>query len=119
MTQIDRDTDELVGEWLTIKEAAKALNVSPNRIKQLIREHRLLGVVRSGELSVPAAFLVDGDTPKGLQGTLTVLSDCGFTENEALRWMFTGDDSLPGSPIEAILANRGTEVRRRAQALLL
>ena len=27
------------------------------------------------------------------------------------------DDELPGSPIEALRANRGTEVKRRAQAL--
>ncbi|GLU46052.1 Rv2175c family DNA-binding protein [Nocardiopsis ansamitocini] len=119
MIQIDRDTDALVGEWLTIKEAAKALNVSPNRIKQLIREYRLLGATRSGVPSIPAAFIVDGDTLKGLQGTITVLSDCGFSDEEALRWIFTSDESLPGSPIEALQANRGTEVRRRAQALLL
>lgn len=119
MTQIDRETDALVGEWLTLKEAARALGVSPNRVKQMIRDHRLLGATRSGELAVPAAFVVRGDTPKGLQGTLTVLADCGFSVDEALRWLFTADDSLPGSPIEAVLANRGSEVRRRAQALLL
>ncbi|MEY9213064.1 helix-turn-helix domain-containing protein [Thermobifida halotolerans] len=119
MTQIDRDTDALVGEWLTLRQAAAALNVSPNRVKQMIREHKLLGATRAGEVSVPAAFVVDGTTPKGLQGTLTLLADSGLTEEEALRWMFTADDSLPGTPIEAIRSNRGTEVRRRAQALLL
>ncbi|WP_269745545.1 Rv2175c family DNA-binding protein [Thermobifida cellulosilytica] len=119
MTPIDRDTDELVGEWLTLREAATALNVSPNRVRQMIRDHKLLGALREGELSIPAAFIVDGHTPKGLQGALTLLADSGFTPEQALRWMFTPDDSLPGTPIEAIRANRGTEVRRRAQALLL
>jgi len=33
-----------------------------------------------------------------------------------VRWLFT-DDELPGSPITALVENRGTEVRRRAQAL--
>ncbi|MBB4930847.1 hypothetical protein F4561_001667 [Lipingzhangella halophila] len=119
MTENDRDIDALVGGWLPIRDAAKALNVSPNRIKQLIRDHKLLGVRRQGELSIPAAFIVSGDVVKGLPGTLTVLADCGFTTEEALRWLFTPDDTLPGAPIEAILANRGTEVRRRAQAMAL
>ena len=54
---------------------------------------------------------------KGLPGTITVLTDSGFTPNDILRWLFTSDDSLPGTPIEALRGNRGTEVKRRAQAL--
>ena len=50
-------------------------------------------------------------------GTLTVLFDCGFEELEALRWLFTADESLPGTPIDAIVKHRCTEVNRRAQAL--
>ncbi|WP_082126969.1 Rv2175c family DNA-binding protein [Allosalinactinospora lopnorensis] len=119
MTQNDRDIDALVGDWLPMREAAKALNVSPNRIKQLIRDHKLLGVKRQGEVSIPAAFIVEGEVVKGLPGTLTVLADCGFSAEEALRWLFTPDDTLPGAPIEAIMASRGTEVRRRAQAMAL
>ena len=115
----NHDTDTLVGEWMTLKDAAKALNVSPNRIKQFIGDHKLLGVRRSGELCVPAAFIEDGDIVKGLPGTLTVLADSGFSTDEALQWMFTPDDTLPGAPIEALADHRGTEVRRRAQAMAL
>jgi hypothetical protein len=46
-----------------------------------------------------------------------VLFDCGFDEPEAVRWLFTADDTLPGTPIQAIAEHRGTEVNRRAQAL--
>lgn len=113
----DRDTDTLVGEWMTLKEAARELNVSPNRIKQFITDHKLLGVRRNGELCIPAAFITGGDTVKGLSGTLTVLADSGFSTDEALQWLFTPDDTLPGSPIQALIENRGTEVRRRAQAM--
>lgn len=113
------DIDTLVGTWLTLKEAARPLGVSPNHIKQLIRENRMMGVVRHGELSVPAAFLDGGDFVKSLPGTLVLLSDVGFSHEEALRWLFTPDDSLPGTPIQAIRENRGTEVRRRAQGLAL
>ncbi|MFL6182385.1 MAG: Rv2175c family DNA-binding protein, partial [Actinomycetes bacterium] len=30
---------------------------------------------------------------------------------------FSPDDSLPGTPMQALVENRHTEVRRRAQAL--
>ncbi len=54
---------------------------------------------------------------KGLPGTLTLLADSGFDDDAALRWLFTADESLPGTPVQALAENRGTEVRRRAQAL--
>jgi hypothetical protein len=89
-----------------------------SRVKQLLRDRKLLAVTRpGGERAVPAAFLDGAQIVKGLSGTLTVLFDCGFDEEEALRWLFTADDTLPGTPIEAIASNRGTEVNRRAQAL--
>lgn len=119
VTRNDLDIDTLVGEWLTLKEAAAPLGVSPNRIKTLIRENRMMGVVRDGELSIPAAFIDGDDLVKGLPGTLVLLSDAGFSTEEALRWLFTDDASLPGKPIEAMRENRGTEVRRRAQGLAL
>jgi hypothetical protein len=87
-------------------------------VKQLLRERKLLAVNRpDGPLSVPAAFLDGQQIVKGLCGTLTLLFDCGFDEPEAVRWLFTADDSLPGTPIDALSKHRGTEVNRRAQAL--
>jgi len=53
---------------------------------------------------------------KGLPGTLTLLADVGYSDEEALVWLFTEDPTLPGRPVEALRANRGREVRRRAQA---
>jgi uncharacterized protein len=46
-----------------------------------------------------------------------VLADAGYDDDAALRWLFTPDDSLPGSPVKALAENRGTEAKRRAQAL--
>jgi hypothetical protein len=34
-----------------------------------------------------------------------------------MRWLFTADESLPGTPIQAIAEHRAKEVNRRAQAL--
>jgi Rv2175c C-terminal domain of unknown function len=117
--KIDKHTDGLVGDWLSLREAAAQLGVDPKRTKQLIRDHKLLAVPRDEGVSVPAAFIQDGEILKGLCGTLTVLADAGFDDAAALRWMFTADDTLPGTPVQALAENRGTEVRRRAQALAI
>ena len=34
-----------------------------------------------------------------------------------MRWLFTEDPSLPGTPVDALTGNRSREVHRRAQAL--
>lgn len=118
VAQIDTETDARVGDWLTVSEVARHLAIPGARVKQMLRDHKLLGVTRpDGTLAVPSAFLDGGQVVKGLHGTLTLLFDCGFDDVEALRWLFTADETLPGTPIEAIAAHRGTEVNRRAQAL--
>jgi hypothetical protein len=118
VAQIDPRTDALVGEWLSLPEVAGRLGIPAGRVKQLLRDRKLLAVTRpDGALAVPAAFLDDHQVVKGLCGTLTLLFDCGFDELEALRWLFTADESLPGTPIDAICRHRGTEVNRRAQTL--
>jgi uncharacterized protein len=118
VAQIDLLADALVGDWLTLPDVADRLGIPPGRIKQLLRDRKLLAVQRpDGVKSVPAAFFDGGQVLKGLHGTLTVLFDCGFDDEEALRWLFTSDDSLPGTPIQAMAERRCTEVNRRAQAL--
>jgi excisionase family DNA binding protein len=117
--QVHADAYELlVNGWLTLPEAAELLGVSPNRIRQLVTDRQLLAV-RRGEnnaLMVPADFVQDGRILKGLPGVLTLLKDARYADDEALRWLYT-DDDLPGSPVQALIENRGTEVKRRAQAL--
>jgi hypothetical protein len=112
--------DTLVDSWLTFPEAADQLGISPNRIRTLIRDRQLTAVRRADlrEPAVPAAFVLDGNVVKGLSGTLTLLADHGFTEAESIEWLFTPDESLPGRPIDALREDRGTEVRRRAQAII-
>jgi Rv2175c C-terminal domain of unknown function len=118
VAQIDPVADALVGEWLSLPEVAARLGIPSSRVKQLLRDRKLLAVTRpNGDRAVPAAFLDGGAIVKGLCGTLTVLFDCGFDDEEALRWLFTADDTLPGTPIQALCKHRGTEVNRRAQAL--
>jgi hypothetical protein len=118
VTQINPVADDLVVEWLSLPEVAARLSLPIGRVKQLLRDRKLIAVTRpGGERAIPAAFIDGAQIVKGLPGTLTVLFDCGFGDVEALRWLFTADDTLPGTPIAALYARRGTEVNRRAQAL--
>lgn len=119
VTEIDTRTDSLVSSWLPLPEVADRLGVDVSRVRQLVRERQLIAVRRGEEhtLQVPEAFIDEGKVLKGLPGTLTLLADNGFSDDEALRWLFTEDGSLPGSPVVALRGHRGTEVKRRAQAL--
>lgn len=108
---------------LTVPEVAEQLGLPANRVHNLLRDHELAAVRDDGgRRRVPADFLLIGpdgsaEIIKGLSGVLTLLSDARYTDDEAIDWLFTPDESLPGTPVEAIRAGRGTEVRRRAQAL--
>ena len=106
-------------ETLTPAEVAQQLGVSPNRVRQLLRDRKLMAVPGSGYSKIPADFLQDGAVLKHLPGLLTVLRDGGFSDEEAFDWLFRDDETLPGSPVNALRGNRHTEVTRRAQALAL
>jgi hypothetical protein len=104
-------------EVLTLPEVAESVGQPVTRVHQLVRDGHLLAFRRDGVLVIPALFLNGEGVVKGLPGTLTLLSDAGFSPEEVLRWLFTEDETLPGSPIQALRTNRGREVKRRAQAL--
>jgi len=103
---------------LTLSEVAERLGLGPTGVQQLLREHKLLGVKDAqGEIVVPADAL-DGDLPvKHLSGVLTLLHDAGYTHEQSFVWLTTVDETLPGTPLQALQENRATEVKRRAQAL--
>ena len=106
-------------DTLSHAEVAQVLGVSPNRVRQLLRERKLMAVPGSGNSRIPADFLKDRAILKHLPGLLTVLRDGGFSDAEAFDWLFRDDESLPGTPVEALRGDRHTEVTRRAQALAL
>jgi hypothetical protein len=110
---------DLVGDWLDWSQAGELLHVSVSKVRQLIRENHLAAVVPTpgAGQQVPAALIQDGLVVKGVPGVLTVLHDGGYDDRAILTWLFTPDDSLPGRPIDALRENRGSEVKRRAQAM--
>lgn len=110
MARIDTD-------WLAIPELATLLGESPGRVRRLLDDRHLLGSRRHGPLQVPAVFVVDGHPLASLRGTIIVLQDAGFTDDEAIDWLLSPDDSIGAAPLEALRAGRKSEVRRVAQTL--
>ena len=117
----DADLNALIPDWLDWKAAATELGVSVTRIRTLIREHHLAAAVpeTGAGQQIPAELLMEGEIVKGVPGLLTLFADGGWDDREKLTWLFTPDDTLPGRPIDALRENRGSEVKRRAQALAL
>lgn len=113
------NVESLVGEWLPLPDVAKLLDVSITKVHSLI-DDRALAALRVGERrirSVPAAFIQDGQVVDSLRGTIVVLADAGYSDEDLIAWLFTADDSLRGRPIDALREGRKTEIRRRAQTL--
>jgi excisionase family DNA binding protein len=104
-------------ELLTLTELAERMGVGPTGVKDLLRSGGLLSVRTDEGVRVPAEQL-DGQVPvKHLGAVIRLLRDSGYADDEALRWLTTADDTLPGTPLQALHENRATEVKRRAQAL--
>ena len=114
----DADLGALVPDWIDWAETARRLGVTVGKVRTMIREHELAAAVPApgAGQQVPADFVQDGLVVKGLPGLLTVLHDGGYDDRECIAWLFT-DAALPGRPIDALRENRGSEVKRRAQAM--
>ena len=103
--------------WLTIPDLVELLGVGVSRVRRLIEDRQLLARRIDGVWQVPDVFIRDGEPLPELRGTLILLADAGFSDDEALDWLLGEEDLLGTSPIEALRAGRKSEVRRTAQAL--
>lgn len=121
MTEANTSSEifDLVGDWLTIPDVAEALDLKVTRVHNLISDRALLALrdPENDVRKVPALFLRHDKPLESLKGTLVVLADAGFSDEEAISWLYTEDQSLPGRPIDALIDGRKTEIRRRASAL--
>ena len=103
--------------WLTIPDLTEILGLKVSQVRRLIEDRALLASRVDGVWKVPADFISDNEPLSELRGTLVVLGDSGFTDEEAMRWLLETEDSIGVSPITALRAGRKAEVRRVAQAL--
>lgn len=104
-------------DWLTIPDLTEILGLKVSQVRRLIEDRSLLARRIDGVWKVPALFIVNGEPMHELKGTLIVLADAGFTDEESMHWLLSDEESLGVSPVAALLAGRKAEVRRVAQAL--
>jgi hypothetical protein len=104
-------------DWLTMPDLVDALGEPLGRVRRLIDEHHLIGSRRDGVFKVPSVFIVDGHPLSSLRGTIIVLQDAGFGDDEAIDWLLDPEETIGLSPIDALLQGRKSEVRRVARAL--
>lgn len=103
--------------WLTIPDLVEILGIGVSKVRRLIEDKHLLAVKVDGAWKVPESFVRDNEPLVELRGTLLVLHDSGFTDDEAMHWLLSDEESLGTAPIEALRSGRKAEVRRVAQAL--
>lgn len=103
--------------WLTIPDVVDQLGVGVSKVRRLIEDRHLLARRIDGVWHVPDVFIRDGQPLPELRGTLILLADAGFSDEDALEWLLEDEELLGTSPIEALRAGRKSEVRRTAQAL--
>jgi Rv2175c C-terminal domain of unknown function len=113
------DLELLATGWLTLPELADQIGVPLAKIRDWIREGRLVVAERGTPpvKCIPAEFVQEGALLKGLSGALTVLADAGYTPDESLRWLLTEEPSLPGRPVDVMAAGGHHAVKRRAMTL--
>jgi Rv2175c C-terminal domain of unknown function len=103
--------------WLTIPDLTEILGLKVSQVRRLIEDRALLARKIDGVWKVPELFIVGGEPLGDLRGTLVVLSDSGYSDDEAMEWLLGIEDSLGATPIDALRSGRKAEVRRIAQAL--
>ncbi len=104
-------------ELISLPAAAELLAVSITKVHQLIKDGQLVVTRDSeGHRVLPQVFVAGGTVLKGLPSVITLLRDGGYCDAEIIAWLLRADDSLPGTPAQALAENRGTEIKRRAQA---
>ncbi|WP_279070428.1 Rv2175c family DNA-binding protein [Microbacterium lacticum] len=103
--------------WLTLPDLVEVLGEPLGRIRRLLDDRHLVGSKRTGVFAVPEVFVVDGEPLGSLRGTVIVLQDAGFSDDELIDWLITEEDSIGAAPIDALRRGRKAEVRRVAQSL--
>ena len=104
-------------DLITLPEAAELLGLPITKVHQLLKDGQLVVCQdEQGRRVLPRIFVAQGSPLKGLAAVITLLRDGGYTDDEIIGWLLRPDDSLPGTPAQALAENRGTEVKRRAQA---
>ena len=107
-------TFALVGDWVTIPDIAEALDLKVTRVHNLISDGTLVALREpdTNVRKVPALFLNGDHVLESLKGTLVVLKDAGFSDEEAITWLYTAMILCRDVPLMRSLTGR----RRKSAA---
>ena len=125
------------GQWLTLPDVAELLGTDISKVRGMLHD-RVIVAVRRGEnpvKRVPADFFVprhlenpadrrepvEGERPvplPSLRGTIALLGDLRFDDDEIVDWLLTDNDEIGTTPLAALREGRRSQVRRVAQSLL-
>ena len=108
---------EGVDHWLTIDEAAQQLGISSSKVRRLIEEHILFSMRVDKEPKIPAHLIQNGEPLSSIRGTMLMLIDMDFTEQEAIQWLYAENENLGTTPMKALLQGHKAPVRRASQTL--
>ncbi len=103
--------------YVTIPELVERWGLTPSKIRRLIEDRYLAAVRIDGVLRIPAEFIQDDEPLPSLRGTLLVLHDAGFTDDEAVAWLLNENAELGERPVAALQAGKKSAVRRATQSL--
>lgn len=104
-------------ELFTIADLVERFNATPGRIHRMIEDHVLAAVRVDGVLRIPSEFVQGNEPLPALRGTLLVLLDAGFSDDEAVDWLMNVNDELGERPIDSLLRGHKAAVRRATQSL--
>lgn len=103
--------------YYTIPELVELFDLTPGKVRRLIEDHHLAAVRVDGVLSIPTEFVQHNEPLVPLRGTLLVLLDAGFSDDEAVDWLLSENEELGERPVDSLIDGRKSAVRRATQAL--
>lgn len=105
-------------EFISIPEVAELLGSTQNKVRRMIEE-RFFATKRFDNVPlIPAIFVQNGASIPGVRGTIMLLEDLGFSNDEAVDWLLAENEDLGERPIEALRSGHKAPVRRAVQLLL-
>ncbi|WP_182353416.1 Rv2175c family DNA-binding protein [Flaviflexus huanghaiensis] len=106
---------------MSLPEVAEALGIRLRDVRTLISDRRLLATRPEGPLVITRDQLVESDGTwqvlGNLRGTLILLADAGFSDDEAHEWLHREEPELGETPMAALRSGKHRAVRRIASGL--
>lgn len=105
-------------EYFSVPEIGHMLGIRQQSVRSMLSDKKLLAVRRGPNhaLSISADQIVEKDgvhvALPSFNGTLTMLADRGYSDEEAHTWLYSQEPELGTTPMQALREGRHRAVRR-------